>query len=166
VLFRSLEILVVMVVAFRSLRLGLIAIVPNTLPLAAAAGWMVLTGQPLDIVAVCALTVCLGIAVDDTIHFLSRYRFELDQGLDKQTAIRQAFAEVGTGMIMTTIVLIAGFSSVFASDSRDHRAFAALGVVTLGIALLCDLFCLPALVAVFDRPPKGSDGTESQHLTD
>jgi len=160
------EILVVMVVAFRSLRLGLIAIVPNMLPLAAAGGWMVLTGQPLDIVSVCALTVCLGIAVDDTIHFLSRYRFELDQGLDKQTAIRQAFAEVGTGMIMTTIVLVAGFSSVFASDSRDHRAFASLGVVTLGIALLCDLFCLPALVAVFDRPPKASDVAAPTRLTD
>ena len=160
------EILVVMVVAFRSLRLGLIAIVPNMLPLAAAGGWMVLTGQPLDIVSVCALTVCLGIAVDDTIHFLSRYRYELDQGLDKQTAIRQAFAEVGTGMIMTTIVLVAGFSSVFASDSRDHRAFASLGVVTLGIALLCDLFCLPALVAVFDRPPKASSVADRTRLTD
>lgn len=152
----AIEILVVMVLAFRSLRLGLIAIVPNMLPLAAAAGWMVATGQPLDIVSVCALTICLGIAVDDTIHFLSRYRFELDQGLGKTEAIRQAFAEVGTGMIMTTIVLVAGFSSVFASESRDHRAFASLGIVTLGIALLCDIFCLPALVAVFDVPPKSA----------
>jgi len=152
----AIEILVVMVVAFRSLRLGLIAIIPNMLPLAASAGWMVATGQPLDIVSVCALTICLGIAVDDTIHFLSRYRFELDQGLEKTEAIRQAFAEVGTGMIMTTIVLVAGFSSVFFSESRDHRAFASLGVVTLAIALLCDIFCLPALVKVFDEPPKSA----------
>ena len=152
----ALEILFVMVVAFRSLRLGLVAIVPNMLPLAASAAWMVFTGQPLDIVAVCALTICLGIAVDDTVHFLSRYRYELDQGLEPGAAIRQAFAEVGTGMIMTTVVLLAGFSSVFMSDSRDHRAFAGLGVVTLGIALLCDIFFLPALVAVFDRPPRPS----------
>jgi predicted RND superfamily exporter protein len=149
----AVEILVVMVVAFRSVRLGLIAIVPNMLPLAAAAVWMVLTGQPLDITRVCALTICLGIAVDDTIHFLSRYRFELAQGLPRLEAIRQAFAEVGTGMIMTTIVLVVGFSSVLISDNRDHRAFAMLGVVTLSIALVCDLFCLPALVAVFDREP-------------
>ena len=145
-----------MVVAFRSRRLVLIAIIPNMLPLAAAAGWMVATGQPLDIVSVCALTICLGIAVDDTIHFLSRYRFELDQGLEKTEAIRQAFAEVGTGMIMTTIVLVAGFSSVLVSESRDHRDFASLGIVTLGIALLCDIFCLPALVKVFDKPPKSA----------
>jgi hypothetical protein len=105
---------------------------------------------------VCALTICLGIAVDDTIHFLSRYRFELYQGLEKTEAIRQAFAEVGTGMIMTTIVLVAGFSAVLASDSRDHRDFASLGIVTLGIALLCDIFCLPALVKVFDKPPKSA----------
>ena len=136
------------------------------LPLAAAAGWMVATGQPLDIVSVCALTICLGIAVDDTIHFLSRYRFELDQGLEKTEAIRQAFAEVGTGMIMTTIVLVAGFSSVFFSESRDHRAFASLGMITLGIALLCDIFCLPALVSVFDKPPKVSGDPPPASLTD
>jgi len=162
----AIEILFVMVVAFRSLRLGLIAIIPNMLPLAAAAGWMVATGQPLDIVSVCALTICLGIAVDDTIHFLSRYRFELDQGLEKTEAIRQAFAEVGTGMIMTTIVLVAGFSSVFFSESRDHRAFASLGMITLGIALLCDIFCLPALVKVFDKPPKVSGDPPAASLTD
>ncbi|MFM7250195.1 MAG: efflux RND transporter permease subunit [Planctomycetaceae bacterium] len=150
----AVEILVVMVVAFRSLRLGLVAIVPNMLPLAASAAYMVFTGQSLDIVTVCALTICLGIAVDDTIHFLSRYRFELDQGLERQEAIRQAFAEVGTGMIMTTLVLVAGFSSVFMSDSRDHRSFASLGVVTLSIALVCDILFLPALVAVFDRVPR------------
>ncbi len=162
----AIEILVVMVVAFRSLRLGLIAIIPNMLPLAAATGWMVATGQPLDIVSVCALTICLGIAVDDTIHFLSRYRFELDQGLEKTEAIRQAFAEVGTGMIMTTIVLVAGFSSVLASESRDHRDFASLGIVTLGIALLCDIFCLPALVSVFDKPPKVSGDPPPVSFTD
>lgn len=152
----AIEILAVMIVAFRSVRLGLIAIVPNMLPLAAASAWMVFTGQPLDVVSVCALTICLGIAVDDTIHFLARYRFELAQGLPRLDAIRQAFAEVGTGMIMTTIVLVVGFSSVLLSDNRDHRAFALLGVVTLAIALVCDLFCLPALVAVFDRDPPRS----------
>jgi len=55
---------------------------------------------------------------------------------------------------------------VFASDSRDHRAFASLGVVTLVIALLCDLFCLPSLVAVFDRPPKASGVAAPASLTD
>ncbi|MEQ1828547.1 MAG: MMPL family transporter, partial [Pirellula sp.] len=72
----SIEILFVMGVAFRSLRLGVIAIIPNMIPLAASGTFMAIFGWPLDIVSVCSFTVCLGIAVDDTIHFLSRYREE------------------------------------------------------------------------------------------
>jgi predicted RND superfamily exporter protein len=115
---------------------------------------MAITGQPLEIVGVCAFTVCLGIAVDDTIHFLSRYREELRLTTDHHLAIERAFQGVGTGMIMTTVVLVAGFSSVLTSDTRDHRIFASLGIITLVAALLCDLFLLPALLAHFDRPKK------------
>jgi len=57
-------------------------------------------------------------------------------------------------MMMTTIVLVAGFSSVVTSDTRDHRIFGALGVITLVTALLCDMFLLPALLAYFDKPRK------------
>jgi hypothetical protein len=55
---------------------------------------------------------------------------------------------------------------VLASESRDHRDFASLGIVTLGIALLCDIFCLPALVKVFDKPPKVSGDPPPASLTD
>ena len=142
----------VMGIAYRSLRIGLISVIPNLIPLAASATWMAITGQPLEIVGVCAFTVCLGIAVDDTIHFLSRYREELRLTTDHNLAIERAFQGVGTGMIMTTVVLVAGFSSVLTSDTRDHRIFASLGIITLVAALLCDLFMLPALLAHFDRP--------------
>ena len=144
----------VMGIAYRSMRIGLISVIPNLIPLAASASWMAITGQPLEIVGVCAFTVCLGIAVDDTIHFLSRYREELRLTTDHHLAIERAFQGVGTGMIMTTVVLVAGFSSVLTSDTRDHRIFASLGIITLVAALLCDLFLLPALLAHFDRPKK------------
>lgn len=147
----SIEILIVMGFAFRSLRLGLIAIIPNLIPLATAGTFMVLAGWPLDVVSVCAFTICLGIAVDDTIHFLSRYREELHQQPDRRLALQQAFLGVGTGMIMTTLVLVAGFSSVLISETRDHRVFASLGIITLLAALLCDLFLLPSLLAHFDK---------------
>ena len=150
----SIEILIVMGIAFRSLRLGLIAIIPNMVPLAASGTIMAILGWPLDIVSVCSFTVCLGIAVDDTIHFLSRYREELTHQPNRRLAIQQAFQGVGTGMIMTTIVLIAGFSSVLTSQTRDHRVFAVLGIITLVSALLCDLFLLPSLLAHFDKPKK------------
>ena len=147
----SIVIFVVLGIAYRSIRIGLISIIPNLLPLAVAASWMAVTGQPLEVVSVCAFTICIGIAVDDTIHFLSRYREEQLVHLDRRKAIEEAFQGVGTGMIMTTMVLVAGFSSVLISETRDHRIFASLSIITLATALLCDLFLLPALLAHFDR---------------
>ena len=94
---------------------------------------------------VCAFTVCLGIAVDDTIHFLARYREKQSVGVDRRQAIRRSFIGVGTALIMTTMVLIIGFSTVLLSDSRDHRIFAIMGILTIGSALFADLVFLPAL---------------------
>ncbi len=73
-------ILVLLGLAYRSVRLGLIAFVPNIFPLAVTGAALVLFKQPLELVSVCAFTVCLGIAVDDTIHFLTRYKEELSTG--------------------------------------------------------------------------------------
>jgi predicted RND superfamily exporter protein len=150
----ALIVFLILTIAFRSLRLGLIAIVPNLLPLLASATYMVLVKHPLEVVSVCCFTICLGIAVDDTIHFVSRYLEESKRGGTVESIIKRSFREVGTGIIMTTIVLIAGFCSVLTSDTRDHRIFAELGLVTLISALLCDMFLLPALLAYFDRPRK------------
>ena len=147
-------IFVVLGLAYRSVRVGIISILPNALPLAVAGVYLVWIGQSLEIVTVCALTVCLGIAVDDTIHFLTRYQEEFQHVGTPDEAIRRAFTGVGTAMIITTIVLVAGFSSVFFSDSRDHILFASLGVVTLGSALFGDLLILPALLSLFDKPVK------------
>ena len=147
----ALIIFAVLAIAYGSLRLGLIAIIPNILPLLASATYMVITKQPLEVVSVCCFTICLGIAVDDTIHFMSRYLEEFKNGGSQSDVIERSFKEVGTGMMMTTIVLVAGFSSVLTSDTRDHRVFGALGAITLVTALLCDMFLLPALLAAFDR---------------
>jgi predicted RND superfamily exporter protein len=148
----SLVIFVILGIAFRSIRLGLISVIPNIMPLLAAAAWMAINQQPLEIVSVCCFTICLGIAVDDTIHFLSRYKLELNLTTDIGEAIEKAFKEVGSGLIMTTIVLVAGFGSVIFSDTKDYRVFGSLGMITLLTALLCDLFLLPPLLKSFDRP--------------
>jgi predicted RND superfamily exporter protein len=134
-------------------------LVPNLFPLAVAGGYLAFTGQPLEIVTVCAFTVCLGIAVDDTIHFLTRYQEERQLKENPTDAINEAFSSVGTALIMTTIVLVTGFSTVLFSDSRDHFMFAAMGAITLTAALFADLVFLPALLAYFvprldnGRPP-------------
>ena len=143
----SLIIFAVLALVYRSFRIGLISIVPNCFPLAVAGSWLALTGQSLEVVTVCAFTVCLGIAVDDTIHFLTRFLEERKRTGDDQEAIRRAFTGVGTALIMTTIVLVAGFSTVLLSDSRDHFIFASMGAITLTAALFADLVFLPALLA-------------------
>ena len=146
-------IFVVLSLVYRSLRIGLISLVPNLFPLAVAGGYLVFTGQALEIVTVCAFTVCLGIAVDDTIHFLTRYEEERSLTKDSGEAINKAFSSVGTALIMTTIVLVTGFSTVLFSDSRDHFIFASMGAITLTAALFADLVFLPALLAYFIPNP-------------
>ncbi|MEM7457425.1 MAG: efflux RND transporter permease subunit [Planctomycetota bacterium] len=152
----SVIIFFVLGIVYRSIRIGLISIVPNMFPLAVSGTYLVIVGQSLEIVTVCAFTVCLGIAVDDTIHFLTRYKELKEEGKEEHTAIREAFTGVGTALIMTTIVLVAGFSTVISSDSHDHRTFAILGVITISSALFADLIFLPALLARFGSKKSSS----------
>ena len=139
---------------YRSIRIGLISIIPNVFPLAITGTYLACTGQSLELVSVCAFTVCLGIAVDDTIHFLTRFTEESARTDNREEAIRRAFTAVGTALIMTTVVLVAGFSTVLTSDSRDHRIFATMGGLTIAAALFGDLIFLPALLARFAGPRK------------
>jgi hypothetical protein len=150
----SLIILVLLGVVYRSLRIGLIGIIPNVFPLAVTGAWLVFSGQSLEVVTVCAFTVCLGLAVDDTIHFLTRFEEELPRSTSREDAIRRAFTGVGTSMMMTTLVLLVGFTTVMFSDMRDQRVFAAMGTMTMLSALVGDLVFLPALLACYaKRPP-------------
>lgn len=148
----TLIIIAVLGFVFRSVRLGLIAMVPNIFPLVICATWMALSGQPLEIVTVCCFTICLGIAVDDTIHFLTRFQEELPRSTSRREAIRKTFDAVGTSMLMTTLVLVVGFATVTYSDMRDQRIFARMGVLTMLTAILGDLVILPAMLAIFATP--------------
>ena len=147
----SLIIFAILALVYRSLRIGLISFVPNLFPLAFAGMFLVVTGQSLEVVAVCAFTVCLGIAVDDTIHFLTRFEEERILCDSEDEAIRKAFTGVGTALIMTTVVLVSGFATVLMSDSRDHFIFASMGSITIASALFADLVFLPALLSQFAR---------------
>ena len=147
----SFIIFVVLAIVYRSLRIGLISIIPNLFPLVLAAGFLVVTGQHLEMVSVCSFTICLGIAVDDTIHFMTRYYEERRKTDDEEAAIRKAFTGVGTALIMTTVVLLAGFATVLFSESREHRIFASMGSITIAAALFGDIIFLPALLARFSR---------------
>lgn len=160
----SLIIFVVLSVVYRSIRIGLISIIPNLFPLVLAGSFLVATGQYLEMVSVCSFTICLGIAVDDTIHFLTRYAEERAKTDDEDEAIRKAFTGVGTALIMTTTVLLAGFATVLMSENREHRIFAWMGGITIGAALFADLVFLPALLARFS-PSRKMISRESEMTT-
>lgn len=163
----SLIIFVVLSIVYRSLRIGLISLIPNLFPLVLTGAYLAIVGYNLEIVMVCSFTVCLGIAVDDTIHFLTRYLEEYRSNPDQDESIRRAFTGVGTALIMTTIVLVSGFSTVIFSESRNVRIFATMGALTISAALLADLIFLPALLARFGpqrHPAQAQPVTDSaQH---
>ncbi len=140
-------ILVVLSLAYRSVRIGLVAVVPNLFPLVMTAAFLLWSGSPLDMSSVCAFVVCLGIAVDDTIHFLSRFKQELAVDGDVESAIRRSFIGVGAALVMTTVILCTGFGTMLWSELPGHRTFAAMAVSTIAAAVIGDLIALPALLA-------------------
>ncbi len=137
--------------AYRSLTLGLISIIPNLFPLAATGAVRACLSTSLDIASACAFTICLGIAVDDTIHFLSRFQSERRRGLDPRDAVLATFHSVGTALVMTTVVMLAGFATVLTSRLPTHQLFAGMACATLAAALVGDLVILPALLVCFRK---------------
>ena len=139
-------IFVVITIAFRSLRLGLVSLLPNLFPLAATAALRSFVDHSLDIASACSFAICLGIAVDDTIHFLTRFQWERRHGASTKEAIHRAFVGVGSALVMTTTVLAAGFSTVMTSQLPTHYLFAGMALTTILAALIGDLILLPALL--------------------
>lgn len=146
-LLAGVTIFLVMTIAFRSLRLGLISVLPNVFPLAMTASALVLFGLPMA--GATAFVMSLGIAVDDTIHFLTRFRHEYAKDEDLEEAVRRTVVRVGKALVMTTVVLVVGYSSVLTSDFPRNRLFAAMVCFTLAAALLCDVVLLPAMLKTF-----------------
>ena len=144
-------IFVVLTIMFRSLRLGAISVIPNAVPLLFTAAFLVWIGEPLRLTSVLLFTVSLGIAVDDTIHFLVRFRRECGHGLSVDQAIRNTIVSVGGALIVSTLVLLAGFSASMISVMPHSRLFSKLASIAVVVALCCDLLLLPALLSVCYR---------------
>ena len=145
------NVLEVLSLTFGSLRLGAISVVPNAFPLVVAASALVLLGLELQVTSVIAFTVCLGIAVDDTIHYVTRFRRELDDGYDVPEAAVRAFLGVGRALVVTTAVMLGGFGVMFFSAIPTTQLFALIGSLALFAALIGDLLLLPAMVVAFHQ---------------
>ena len=134
---------------FRSARAGAIAMIPNLAPLALTLGYMRLRGLDLTAANAIVFAVGLGIAVDDTIHFLARFREELAGGASVPAAVAGTLAASGRAIVLTSVLILAGLSVLLWSDFVPTRRFAELVCVTLAAALIGDLILLPAALAAF-----------------
>jgi predicted RND superfamily exporter protein len=158
----------IMMVALRSVRLGLVSLVPNLLPPTMAFGvWGLVRGQVgLALSVVVAMTI--GIVVDDTVHFLSKYeRARRRDGLGPQAAVRYAFETVGTAMWVTTVALTAGFLILTFSRYRMSSEMGLMCAIVIAVALVMDFLLLSTLLLKIDRQPDklsgvNADGTHEQ----
>jgi len=150
-LSRGLMIAIVVVIiligiAFRSAGIAALSVVPNVFPILAAGSVIYLTGGGLEYASVISLTVAFGIAVDDTIHFLNRLRFETMRSASLNDAIYQTISRIGPVLVLTTIVLVVGLAVTIFSDLPAMRKFGELFITTLAAALAGDVLILPAIV--------------------
>ncbi|MGH7127445.1 MAG: efflux RND transporter permease subunit, partial [Planctomycetaceae bacterium] len=164
-LLASVIIFVSIGVILRSLKLGLIATMPNLMPLALTLGWLGLRGYDLNVGHAIVFTISLGIAVDDTIHFLYRFREERAAHADTNAALRAVLMTAGRPIVLTSVLIVSGLAVLLLSDFVPTRHFAELTIVTMAAALIGDLFLLPALLAVFGRERRSVSRQEGVHST-
>ena len=142
----------ILLVTLRSLRVGLISIVPNLLPAVLGFGVWGLTVQQVSLSLSVVVAMTVGIVVDDTVHFLSKYlRARREYGHDPEEAIRYAFDTAGRALFTTTVVLVAGFLIFAFSPLIPTAQVGILTAMIIGFALIADLSLLPALLTAVDR---------------
>ncbi len=137
---------------FRSFRMIIISLIPNLLPLLITGGLMGYLGVPLKPSTILVFSIAFGISVDDTIHFLAKYRQELQENHWKiRKSVYAALRETGVSMFYTSIVLFFGFSVFIISSFGGTVALGALVSATLLFAMLANLILLPALLLSLER---------------
>jgi len=136
-------------IMFGSLRMILITLIPNIIPLLMVAGIMGLTGIDLKLSTSIVFTIAFGIAVDDTIHFISKLKIELSKGKSVLYAIKRTYFSTGKAIIVTSIILSGGFLSLILSSFGGTFYTGLLVSLTLIFALIIDLTLLPVLVLLF-----------------
>lgn len=141
-----------LIIALRSFKIGIISLIPNIVPAILAYGiWGMINGQ-IDTAVSVVVCLSLGIVVDDTVHFLSKYlRARREQGLDAEGAIRYAFNTVGNALVVTSTVLIGGFLIMQFSHFHPSNNMGSLLAITILVALLVDFLFLPPLLMFLDK---------------
>ena len=141
----------ILALAFRSPAAGVVSLLPNVFPLAVIAALMVATGRHLDPATVIVFNVCLGLAVDDTVHVLTALSRARRPGVSMASALRRAVAETGNPIVLGGVVLGVGFAAVTVSSVPALAGFGILACTAVAAATVAELVMLPALLVVVDR---------------
>jgi diguanylate cyclase (GGDEF)-like protein len=136
----------IMFMLFLSAKVGLIAIVPNFFPIVVNFGIMGWLGIELSMVTSLIASIAIGLAVDDTIHYLVRYNREFKKSLDDKSALRETIKQVGRPIVFTTLTIGVGFSILVFSSFKPTAIFGVMMVITMLSALVGDLILLPSLM--------------------
>ncbi len=138
----------------RSFKMVLVFLIPNVVPLLVMAGIMGMFGIPLKASTAIFFSIAFGIATDDTIHFISRFKLELQKNTSALRAFKRTYAETGKPVFLTTLILLGGFISLVLSDFESIRLFGLLTCLTLLVALLAEIVLLPVLLMLLFRKKK------------
>jgi hypothetical protein len=147
---------ILMIILFRSFKLGLLSMLPNIIPLTIGSAVVYLTGKYVDMGTALVTSVTLGIAVDDTIHFLSHYNKEIKNGKTPEEAVGILLTYTGPALLYTTVILVAGFGVFVFSKFVPNINFGMLCAIVLTMALITDLIFLPALLIRFSKANQSS----------
>jgi predicted RND superfamily exporter protein len=142
---------IVLIISLKSFKYGMISLLPNLVPAIMAFGiWSLAVGTAGFAIAI-VTSVTIGIVVDDTVHFLSKYvRAKREGHSSTHEAIRYSFSNVGVALVVTSIILVLGFSVLMLSPFKMNAVLGALSALTIAIALIVDFFFLPAVLAMVD----------------
>jgi len=142
----------ILIITLRSFKIGMLSLVPNLLPIGIAFGiWGMIDGE-INFTMAMVMGMTLGIVVDDTIHFLSKYlRGRREQGHTVEEAVRYSLRTVGSAITVTTLVLVAGFLLLSTSSFLPNSGNAQLTALAIAAALVADFLLLPALLLRLDR---------------
>ncbi len=151
----------ILVLSLRSFKMGAISLIPNIVPAIMGFGvWALVSGiMGLSLSVVTGMT--LGIVVDDTVHFLSKYiRARREKGLSPEDAIRYTFQNVGRALVVTTFILVVGFAILSLSSFYLNSSMGQLTAIVIFMALIADFVFLPVLLLTLDKSPATSPASE------
>jgi predicted RND superfamily exporter protein len=140
-----------MMLLLGSLRRGLVSMIPNLMPVVAVLGIMGWLGVPLDSTTMMVGAMVIGIAVDDTIHFMHKFHRYFEETGELEAAVRETMRTTGSALLFTSLVLVAGFSIFGLSEMTNFRIFGLLSAFAAAVAFLADLLVAPALLAAVEQ---------------